>query len=312
MRNVERYRKPVAVNKNVAQPARIGDSSPPAALPASASHRLSVLGEMTGGIAHDLRNILSVIEASLRLIESNLDDPNKVRTFVSGASEGVARGVTLTSQLLTFAQQGDINRSVADVNALLKDLELFLKYGAGPSVRVVLELSSAVPRCFLNASRFSTAVLNLVVNARDAMSTDAVGEVRIGTSHVHTAPAGEGGASFVRVGVQDNGSGMPDDIVRRAFDPFFTTKGIKGTGLGVPQVDAFMRQVGGHMKISSQKGRGTTVELFFPAVETEHSRRRVNTAAIPNALLVTRSENGVRPHLHANDSMQASQPAAMS
>jgi signal transduction histidine kinase len=214
----------------------------------------------------------------LRLAESNLSDPDKIRAFISGAREGVARGVKLTSQLLNFAQQGEIKKCAADANALLKNLELFLKFGAGPSVCIVLECSSAIPKCLVNPSQFAAAILNLVVNARDAMPS-AGGEVRICTARFQTTPVTSGpgfDGTYVRVRVQDNGPGMPDYIGRRVFEPFFTTKGEKGTGLGLPQVGAFMRHIGGHVSVRSEQGRGTTVDLFFPAIEPDMPLRHAN------------------------------------
>jgi len=258
-----------------AQPG-IGSATWTISLSTNASQRLSVLGEMTGGIAHDFKNILAVIDSSLRLVESNLSDPDKIRSFISGTREGIARGVRLTSQLLYFAQQGEIKTYAADANALLNDLELLLKCGAGPSVRVVLECSSTIPKCLLDPTQFAAAMLNLVVNARDAMPS-AGGEVRIYTALFHTTSVTSDSTlndSYVRVTVQDNCSGMPDQVVRRVFEPFFTTKGKRGTGLGVPQVAAFMRQIGGHVTFSSKEGHGTTVDLFFPVIESDEPLSR--------------------------------------
>lgn len=275
--------RPFSAVSNDADASPIDSSPSLASLSTRATQRLSVLGEMTGGIAHDFRNILAVIDSGLRLAESNLSDPDKVRTFISGAREGIARGVRLTSQLLNFAQQGEIKTCVADANALLKNLELFLKCGAGPSVCIVLECSPAIPKCFVDPSQFATAILNLVVNARDAMPS-AGGEVRIYTARFQTTsvtsePGFDG--TYVRVRVQDNGAGMPDHVARRVFEPFFTTKGEKGTGLGVPQVGAFMHHIGGRVTVSSEQGRGTTVDLFFPTMETDHPLRSADCAGTP-------------------------------
>ena len=112
-----------------------------------AAQRLSVLGEMTGGIVHDFRNILAVIDSGLRLVEKSSHDLNAVRTFIAGAREGVARGLALTSQLLSFAKQGELQAGEADVNKLLEALEPFVRYGAGSEVRLLLELSPDVPNC---------------------------------------------------------------------------------------------------------------------------------------------------------------------
>jgi signal transduction histidine kinase len=286
-----------AVSKDVGARRRIDSSPSPTSLSTRAAQRLSVLGEMTGGIAHDFRNILSVIDSGLRLAEANLSDPDQVRTFISGAREGIARGVRLTSQLLNFAQRGEIRPCVADANALLKNLELFLKYGAGPSVCIVLECSPVIPKCLVDPSQFAAAILNLVVNARDARAS-AGGEIRIYTARFQTTPVtSEPGfdGTYVRVRVQDNGSGMPDHVVRRVFEPFFTTKGEKGTGLGIPQVGAFMRHIGGHVTVSSEQGHGTTVDLFFPAIEPDTPLGDANCADAPGDLSATHADNAIRP-----------------
>jgi signal transduction histidine kinase len=270
-----------AVIAGVAELEQAGGSRSTAELSARAAQRLSVLGEMTGGIAHDFRNILAVVDSGLRLAESNSNDPGKVRAFISGAREGVERGLRLTSQLLAFARQGEVQARAADANALLGTLELLLKYGAGPSVRIVLECSPTLPKCLVDPSQFATAILNLVVNARDAMPDG--GEIRIHTSRFEAKlAASEPGlrGTYVRVRVQDNGSGMPDDVVCRVFEPFFTTKGEKGTGLGIPQVRAFMQRVGGHIDVTSEQGCGTTVDLFFPAIEPENSLPHTNSSGV--------------------------------
>ena len=309
----EKNRPFSAVSNDVGAP-RIDISPSPASLSARAAQRLSVLGEMTGGIAHDFRNILAVIDSGLRLAESNLSDPDKVRTFIAGTREGIARGVKLTSQLLNFAQQGEIKTCAADANALLKNLELFLKYGAGPSVCIVLECSPAIPRCLVDPSQFAAAILNLVVNARDAMPS-AGGEIRIYTARfqatpVTSEPAFDG--TYVRVRVQDNGSGMPDHVARRVFEPFFTTKGEKGTGLGIPQVGAFMRHIGGHVTVSSEQGRGTRVDLFFPAIEPDSPLRHAMCVGAPGDLSVTHAGNANGPLSGKINSMDVSHPAVMS
>lgn len=309
----EKNRSFSAVSNDVGAP-RIDSSPAPASLSARAVQRLSVLGEMTGGIAHDFRNILSIIDSGLRLAESNLSDPDKIRTFISGAREGIARGVRLTSQLLNFAQQGEIKTCAADANALLKNLELFLKYGVGPSVCIVLECSPAIPKCLVDPSQFAAAILNLVVNARDAMPS-AGGEVRIHTARFQTTPVtSEPGfdGTYVRVRVQDNGSGMPDHVARRVFEPFFTTKGEKGTGLGVPQVGAFMRHIGGYVTVSSEQGRGTTVDLFFPAIEPDIPLRHANCGSATGDLSVIHTDNPVGPLSRNIESKDVSHRALLS
>jgi signal transduction histidine kinase len=243
---------------------------PAAELRAYASQRLAALGEMTGGIAHDFRNLLAAIESGLRLAEKSSEQPEKVRFYLAAAREGINRGVTLTSELLAFAKQQELEARAADVNELLRNLELLLKYSAGPETRIVLELGSDVPKCLIAPSQFDAAVLNLVVNARDAMPHG--GEVRISTERwvAQTAISGSPApGSYARVCVKDSGQGIPAEMVRKVFDPFFTTKGEKGNGLGLPHVYAFMRRLGGHVSVTSEWGRGTTFDLLFPSVEPD-------------------------------------------
>ena len=220
-----------------------------------ATQRIAALGEMTGGIAHDFRNILAIIESALRLAERNSEAPEQVRAYIAGARDGVDRGLQLISQLLAFANQHELEARAGNANELLRNLELFLKYGAGSGIRVVLELISDIPQCLIDPSQFNAAVLNLVVNARDAMPNG--GEVRISTERWEAKTAAPGAPApgvYVRVRVQDSGQGMPADVVQKIFDPLFTTKGEKGTGLGLPQVCAFMQLIGGHVSVTSEVG----------------------------------------------------------
>ncbi len=233
-----------------------------------AMHRLASLGEMTGGIAHDFRNLLAVIESGLRLAERKADQPESVRTYLSAAREGVDRGVELASQLLDFANCKELVIQPHDLNELVKSSEPFLRYGAGPNIRVRLALGSDVPRCQIDPSLFDAAVLNLVFNARDAMPSG--GEIWIATERLDETdatldqPAPE---TYARLRVKDHGCGMTPEILRKVLDPFFTTKGENGTGMGLAQVHAFMQMVGGHLRIASERETGTTVDLLFPSTE---------------------------------------------
>ena len=269
------------------KPSKSNEQRSAAARSARAAQRFSVLAEMTGGLAHDFRNILTVIDSGLRLVEKCSNDPQSASAFIAGAREGVARGLALTSQLLTVAKQREVQARASDVNELLKALELFLRYGAGSDVRVVLELSSNIPNCLVDPSQFNAAMLNLVINARDAMPKG--GEVRISTIPwaLQDDDSDATPGHYVCVRVRDNGAGMPDEVLRKIFQPFFTTKGERGTGLGVAQVGAFMRHIGGHVRVTSGPGRGTTFDLFFPAVEPNGARaRHIDIEVAPPARLM--------------------------
>ena len=230
-----------------------------------AAESLVALGEMTGGIAHDFRNLLAVIESGLRLVERNLEKPEEARVYMAAAREGISRGAQLTAQLLAFAKQQNLEPHLGDVNELLGSLELFLNYGVGPDVRITTELTSGIPKCFLDPAQFNAAVLNLVVNARDAMPNGGEVQISTGLCIVETAaPHLPVPGAYVRVRVRDNGEGMSVDVAQKIFDPFFTTKGERGAGLGLPHVCAFMRLIGGYISVSSRRGLGTVIDLLFP------------------------------------------------
>jgi signal transduction histidine kinase len=231
-----------------------------------ATQRLAALGELTEGIAHDFRNLLTAIGSGLRLAETNSDQPGKVRAYLTEARGAIDRGIELTSQLLAFARHQELDPHAGNVNEFLQTFEPFLRYGAGPDVRIVLELAPDLPSCLIDPAFFDAAVLNLVANARDAMPGG--GQIEISTSRIVEIAAPELSAlgDYVRVRVRDNGRGMPPEILKRVFDPFFTTKGDKGTGIGLPQVRAFTKMVGGQMRIDSKPDMGTTVDILFPSV----------------------------------------------
>ena len=228
-----------------------------------AAQKISALGEMTGGIAHDFRNVLGAISSGLNVAERHSGDPQKVELALAAVRDGIERGMKMTSRLLAFAKQQELVAGPEDVNTLLGKLKVFLKYGAGPGIRVIFDLAPDLPKCLVDPPQFNAAILNLVVNARDAMPDG--GAIRISTALI----AEEEHVKFVRLRVYDDGVGMPPEVTKRIFDPYFTTKGHSGTGLGVPQVNALMKQVGGHVTVDSAVGNGTAFDLFFPVHEAQ-------------------------------------------
>lgn len=231
--------------------------------------KFAALGEMTAGIAHDFRNVLAVVDSSLRLAAAP-DLPERSRHYIESARQGIRLGTKLVEQLLAFAKDGTFDRAPEDANELLTNLQPLLRLVAGSSLRISYDLAPDIPRCRIVPSRFNLAILNLVINARDAMPGG--GQVRISTARWSTeaaAPGQAGSAAYVRVRVQDDGPGMAKDIARQIFRPYFTTKGDTGTGLGLPQVSALLHSVGGHLRVESEPGAGTTVELYFPAAKAQ-------------------------------------------
>ncbi|AHG48909.1 hypothetical protein RLEG12_08195 (plasmid) [Rhizobium leguminosarum bv. trifolii CB782] len=232
-----------------------------------AMYRLSTLGEITGGIVHDFRNLLAIIESGLRLAESGADHPENVRDYIAAAREGVNRGVELTSQLLTFANYKEFDVRAGNLNELINSFEPILKYGAGTRFLIRLTLGSDVPNCLVDPSLFDAALLNLVLNARDSMPSG--GEISVTTKRfvqtdiaINEPPPG----TYACLQVKDHGCGMDPDLLQKVLDPFFTTKGENGTGMGLAQVHATMQWVGGYLRIASERGSGTTVDLLFPSI----------------------------------------------
>lgn len=261
-----------------------------------AARKISALGEMTGGIAHDFRNILCVITSGLNVAERLSGDSAKVEAALTAVREGVERGIKMTNRLLAFAKQQELETGPEDVNALLAKLRIFLKYGAGPGIRVILELAPDLPKCLVDPPQFNSAILNLVVNARDAMPGGGV--IRISTTTIRGMNLGNP-CKYVRMRVSDNGSGMPAEVTKQIFDPYFTTKGDSGTGLGIPQVQALMRQVGGYVTVDSAVGKGTSFDLFFPvhderpAVAPDVQRQLDRWADEGGAIVAPRAASGV-------------------
>jgi signal transduction histidine kinase len=224
------------------------------------------LGEMTKGIVHDFRNILCMVASGLRVAERSFDSPKKLKPVLAAIQDGVARGGRMTSRLLNFANQQELIAEPEEVNTLLRKLEAFLQYGAGSGYRIDLSLAANLPSCLVDPPRFNAAILNLVVNARDAMPEGGV--IGISTAGVRGMNCGRR-QEYVRVRVRDHGAGMAPEVLERVFEPYFTTKGDSGTGLGVPQVHALMQEVDGFVRVDSIVGQGTSFDLFFPVQDIQ-------------------------------------------
>ena len=246
--------------------ARLGSWSSETSADVAGPHarRLLVIGQMTAGIVHDIKNLLAAVDSGIRLGErsSGIED---ARAYMQAARDAAGRAQKLTSHLLNFAAQDQTNRCYANVNNLIRDLVPLLKCAAGSDVRITTTLAQNIPQCLVEVAGFQNAMLNLVLNARDARPCD--GEVQIITERAEVAsdPEGKNCTSLVRVTVQDHGNGISPAVMQRIFAPFFTTKGNAGTGLGLPQVRAFMQSVDGRLEITSDQHLGTCIHLLFAA-----------------------------------------------
>ncbi len=237
--------------------------------------KLDAIGQLSGGIAHDFNNILSVIGGNLEMIAA-VDLPPAARRAVARAQDAALRAARITQRLLAFARKQPLSRQSVDINQALEDMSDILRRAIGETVDVRMHLAPEAGAVETDIDQFETAILNLAVNARDAMPSG--GTMAIETEAVafdedprteQDTPRGE----YLRVSVSDTGIGMTPEVCSRAIEPFFTTKQVgAGTGLGLSMVYGFMKQIGGHARLYSEVGRGTRVSLFFPRVRTDTAR----------------------------------------
>ncbi|MBP2291897.1 response regulator [Azospirillum rugosum] len=237
--------------------------------------RLEAVGQLTGGVAHDFNNLLTVIVGNLDMIARTEGAPDRVRNLSAAALAAAERGERLTRQLLAFARRQPLRPEVVDIDRLVREEESLIRRAVGEAVEVRFSLGAGHDHCRIDATQFEAALLNLVVNARDA--TPAGGSITIATwgttwgqslrdpGAPQSAPADLPPGRYAVVSVRDTGTGIPPDVLPSVFDPFFTTKDVgKGSGLGLSQVYGFVRQSGGQVRVDSAVGRGTAVELWLP------------------------------------------------
>jgi two-component system, NtrC family, sensor kinase len=231
--------------------------------------RLEALGQLTGGVAHDFNNLLTVIRASVDLLRRpHLTEERRLR-YVEAISDTVSRAAKLTAQLLAFARRQTLKPEVFDVGQCVKTLSDMIGTLTGSPIEIVTEVPDQP--CFVNADagQFETALINLAVNARDAMGGDGrlTIAVRTVTEHPGPTPHPDSPHGYVAVSVDDTGVGIPHDRFDRIFEPFFTTKEVgQGTGLGLSQVFGFTKQSGGEVMVASELGKGSTFTLYLPRV----------------------------------------------
>jgi signal transduction histidine kinase len=228
--------------------------------------KLESLGQLTGGVAHDFNNLLMVILSNLQLLRKRVPEDPRVLRLIDGAMQGAERGATLTRRMLAFARRQELRPASVDVPRLVAGMEELLRRTLGPAIEITAEYSPDLPRARVDPNQLELAVLNLALNARDAMPQ---GGRLIITGHCQTngwnRPAELPPGRYVCLSVSDNGVGMDEATLKRATEPFFTTKGsVKGTGLGLSMVHGLAAQSEGAMRISSRRGMGTTVELWLP------------------------------------------------
>ncbi|MEM7207816.1 MAG: PAS domain S-box protein [Pseudomonadota bacterium] len=232
--------------------------------------RMEALGQLTGGVAHDFNNLLAIIVGNLEVLSDHFDNNKEAQTLIDRATKASERGASLTARLLAFARKQPLRPKVVDIKQLLNDSGETLIRVLGEQVSVQIHHNSALPLCKVDTSQFENALLDLGLNARDAMNGAGLVTIKTGVEQ------NEEGDKFVSISVCDKGCGMPNHVQERMFDPFFTTKDAsKGNGLGLSMVHGFVTQSGGYIDVISDEEQGTSVVMFFPV--TQEKLRRDET-----------------------------------
>jgi signal transduction histidine kinase len=273
--------------------------------------KIEAVGQLTGGLAHDLNNMLAVIVSGLNLTQRRLaaGDANVLR-FVDAAMDGATRAASLTSRLMAFSRQLPLRPEPLDANRLVGGMADMVQRTIGETINTCTVLNAGLWLTSADAGQLENAVLNLAINARDAMPEG--GKLTIETANTrldedyarrNDMPPGQ----YVMIAVTDTGTGMSAEVMEKAFDPFFTTKGVgKGTGLGLSQAFGFIKQSGGHIKIYSEPGHGTTVKMYLPrllATVAGQTARPEAEETLPEA----RQDNGRHLILVVEDDVRVSE-----
>jgi CheY-like chemotaxis protein len=250
------------------------------------SQKMEAVGQLTGGIAHDFNNLLTAIIGNVDMIRRRVDGNERLKRLADNALEAARRGAKLASQLLAFSRNQRRSIRAIDLKQLLNGMSGLLSQSVGPAIAVQVEIDPAASAVVSDPNQLELALLNLAVNARDAMPDGGVLTIRTQRS---TYRAGKSGKhAYVDLLVSDTGVGMNEEVRSRAIEPFFTTKPVgQGTGLGLSQVYGVVRESGGALTIESKPGRGTTVRLVLPKAEdsaTLQAEQRDPAPTVPKAL----------------------------
>jgi nitrogen-specific signal transduction histidine kinase/ActR/RegA family two-component response regulator len=253
------------------------------------AQKMEAIGNLSGGIAHDFNNLLMAVLGSLELLRKKLPEDPKTQRLISNAVEGATRGVALTQRMLSFARRQDLRPEPVDLPNLVRGMGELLTRSIGPSVRIETHFPLGLPKAMVDANQLALALLNLVLNARDAMPNG--GAITIGAREDAGAAQNDPGEErYVCLSVADSGMGMDEETLRRAQEPFFTTKGVgKGTGLGLSMAHGLAEQSRGRLTIESRLGQGTTAEIWLPTAPAE--------AARPKSVLHAEPARGAAPSL---------------
>ncbi|RZT36668.1 response regulator [Cupriavidus agavae] len=267
------------------------------------AQKMEAIGKLTGGVAHDFNNLLQVIGGNLQLLARDVAGDDRSESRVRNALAGVARGAKLASQLLAFGRRQPLAPKVVNLGRFVRGLDDMLRRALGDEVEIETLIAGGLWNTLVDPFQVENALLNLAINARDAMNGNGKLTIEAGNAVLDDAYARRNAdvspGQYVMVAVTDTGSGMPPEIQEQVFEPFFTTKREgQGTGLGLSMVYGFVRQSGGHVKIHSEVGRGTTVRLYLPrAHEAEDEETEIDTSPVgggSETVLVVEDDDEVR------------------
>jgi PAS domain S-box-containing protein len=251
------------------------------------SQKIEAIGQLTGGIAHDFNNLLMATLGSLELLRKRLPDDRKTRALFENAVQAAQRGASLTRRMLAFARRQDLHPERVDVRELVHGMASLLERSLGREIAIETRFPLNLPAVVIDANQLESALLNLGLNARDAMPNG--GSITIAARQHMEAGVSSNPQSgrYVCLSVTDTGEGMDEETLQRATEPFFTTKGVgKGTGLGLPMVYGLAEQSGGRLVIESRKGQGTTVEIWLP-VASPAKEPHVEDSRVPTKVVAT-------------------------
>ncbi|MEZ5832029.1 MAG: response regulator [Dongiaceae bacterium] len=244
------------------------------------AQKMEVIGQLAGGVAHDFNNILTIIYGNLELLDESLSDDGDLQQIVQTTLKAAERGASLTHQLLAYSRQQPLDPRVVDAGKLVADLTKLLRRTLGETIEVETRVSSNLWKTLIDPHQLENALLNLAVNARDAMpdggklmieAENAILDSAYAEQHEEVQPG-----RYAMLAVTDTGTGMSKEVVERALEPFFTTKPAgQGTGLGLSMVYGFVKQSKGHIKIYSEPGQGTTIKLYLPVAAGDEEDTRL-------------------------------------
>jgi signal transduction histidine kinase/CheY-like chemotaxis protein len=267
------------------------------------AQKMEALGNLTGGVAHDFNNLLQVVSGNLQLLSKDIDGNAGAQQRLENALAGVARGAKLASQLLAFGRRQPLEPKVVNCRKLIQNMDDMLRRALGEEIELETVVSGGLWNTLIDPSQLENAILNLAINARDAMNgrgrltietANAVLDDDYALAHEDVRPG-----QYVLVAVTDTGSGIPADIIEHVLEPFFSTKSEgKGSGLGLSMVYGFLKQSGGHLKIYTEVGHGTTMKLYMPrTMQIEDSFANLNAIPVTGGtetVLVVEDDEGVR------------------